>query len=159
MILGIDGLLLPFPFVLVHYSLSPLQGLFNFMVYIFPKVTKRINHHKREGVANPKRFLLAFRDSFMSRGELPSRPIRTRSRFLALNQNRGALTVEESSRQQSLQATTNSGSGTANVSREEFQIFSPVSWCYGKSARIGRVLVQEDPHVVGEEGKVNTEET
>ena len=154
MILGLDGLLLPFPFVLVHYSLSPLQGLFNFIVYIFPKVTKRINHYKRERVANPKRFLLAFRDSFLSRGALASRQLRTRSRrCLAQNQNRGSPTVEESSRQQSSQVTT-TGSGTANVSREEFQISSLDSWCDGGSAnRFGRVLVQqEDSHVVEEEG-------
>ena len=160
MVLGLDGLLLPFPFVLVHYSLSPLQGLFNFIVYIFPKVTKRINQYKREGVANPKRFLLAFRNSFMSRGELLSRSSRTRSRLLVLNPNRGSLLrVDEESSRQSLQATrTTSGSGTVHFSHEEFHISSPPGLCDGGSPRIGVLLVQEDQQHVEEEEKT-TEET
>jgi hypothetical protein len=77
--------LLPFPLMLVHFSLYPSQGLFNFIVYIFPKMTKRISRYKREGVGNPKRFMLAFRDSILSRGEETSRPRRRRSTLLSQN--------------------------------------------------------------------------
>ena len=79
---GIVDNLLPFPLGLVHFSLFPLQGLFNFMMYVFSRVKKRLEHCKREGVAHPKRFLFAFRDSIMSRGQDLSRANRTRSRLL-----------------------------------------------------------------------------
>ena len=83
-IFGLDGLL-PFPLMLVHFAVYPSQGLFNFIVYIFPKLTKRMDQYKRECVDNPKRFMMAFRDSILSRGEESSRPRRRRSSVLSQN--------------------------------------------------------------------------
>ena len=75
--------MMPFSLGCVHYILFPLQGLFNFIAYIFPKVTKRLKILKPEGVANPKRFFLAFRDSVMSIVQvLVMKASRTRSRLL-----------------------------------------------------------------------------
>jgi hypothetical protein len=139
-VLGVDDLL-PFPLALVSYCLYPSQGLFNFIVYIFPKVTKRLKDYEREGIANPKRFILAFRDSVMSRGQdnLSPRASRTRSRLQ--NQNR-ALT---SPRQTSLQTST-SNPDNAHCFREEDITSSQV--IFDRSPRFG--LAQED---VGEERK------
>jgi hypothetical protein len=77
------------------------------------------NQYKREGVGNPKRFMLAFRDTIMSRGEvLLTRSDRARSRLL--NQNRGLL--RSSTTRQSLQASSSGGPGNVNLSHEEAEI-------------------------------------
>jgi hypothetical protein len=63
---------LSFYLSVVHYILFPLQGLFNFLVFISPDVIKHLRKYKREGVSCcMKRLLLAFRDSVMSRGRSP----------------------------------------------------------------------------------------
>jgi uncharacterized MAPEG superfamily protein len=58
----------PIPMAWLHIALYPLQGLFNFMVYLQPRLTDRLNHYGRGNVANPKRFFLAIRDAITSRG-------------------------------------------------------------------------------------------
>ena len=123
LVLGLESLL-PFPMGLVHFSLFPLQGLFNFSAYIFPKLTKRLEHYKREGVAHPKRFLLAFRDSIMSRGQSLLRATRTRSRLV---QSR-----------QSLQPNRNS-IGSVNLSPEKESHNSQSLFDRSPSPRLGTV--------------------
>ena len=93
----IGSLMMPYPLGLVHYSLFALQGLFNFIVYIFPKVTRRLGQYKREGVGNPKRFVLAFYESVISRGEAESRSLRRRSSLLNQNRERRTLSMTQRS--------------------------------------------------------------
>ena len=72
---------LPFPMAFIHYMLFPLQGLFNFVAYVFSKVMIRMHHHGRQGLMNnPLKFLLSVRDVVMSKGTRPSSSTRNRSR-------------------------------------------------------------------------------
>ena len=81
LLLGIDKAM-PFPLNVANHLLYPLQGLFNFIVYLYPKVIRELSRLEREGVARPRRFLLALRDSLLSRGRpvLPSGRNRSYSR-------------------------------------------------------------------------------
>ena len=66
----------PFFMALMHYILFPLQGLFNFIVYIYPRLTARMRRQDRQEVSLPCRFWLSLKDVVMSRG----RQERTRAR-------------------------------------------------------------------------------
>jgi hypothetical protein len=67
-----DEHMMPFLLNLANHLLHPLQGLFNFIVYLHPKIQNRLRHYKRGGVAQPQRLLLALRDSLVSRGRPPT---------------------------------------------------------------------------------------
>ena len=128
MVVGQDTLL-PFPLMLVHYCLYSSQGLFNFIVYIYPKVIKRINAFKREGVGNPKRFVLAFRDSVVSRGPLALSSSRLRSRLM--DQNRALRSTRQSLR------VSSTSPGNGNPSRNRDSELEEL--CDGSPNRIGGV--------------------
>ena len=66
-----DGFAMPIPLVWLHVALYPLQGLFNFIVYILPRLIEKLSYHEQQNVAHPKRFFLALRDSLTSRGRIP----------------------------------------------------------------------------------------
>ena len=102
---------LPFQMQVVHFILFPLQGLFNFIVYIFPKVRKRLVHFKRQGIAQPKRFVLAFCDSIKSRGQVVGRGSTTPTHSRLLNRRR-PLT------QPSIQTSSVQDSGTSPRGKE-----------------------------------------
>ena len=75
----------------VHYTFSPLQGFFNLIVFLQPRVQKYWRIHKRSHGNNLiKVFYLAIRDSILSRGS----PIGRRSVFsLTLPLGRGSIAV------------------------------------------------------------------
>ena len=57
----------PFFLALAHCILFlPLQGLFNFIVYVHPKISVRMRHRDLEDVGHPWKFILSFRDVIMS---------------------------------------------------------------------------------------------
>jgi hypothetical protein len=62
----------PFLMAWFHVALYPLQGLFNFLVYLQPRLTERLRHYEQQRIAQPKRFLLAVRDALTSRGRIPT---------------------------------------------------------------------------------------
>ena len=90
--------IIPFPLAVAHFSLFPLQGLFNFIVYLFPKVERRFFQYKREGIAHPRRFVLAFRDSMLYRGQERTLPLRRRSSLLIQNRARRLSTRHDTQR-------------------------------------------------------------
>ena len=89
----------PFALSLARTALHPLQGLFNFMVYIHPKMTHHSSRYKRDGVAHPKRFLLSLRDALTSRGR-PEPTQRRMSSSRLPSWRRRASNQERISRQQ-----------------------------------------------------------
>ena len=91
----------PFWMGLTHSILFPLQGLFNFIVYLSPKMTGRMRYHERQDVAHPWRFMLSFRD-VMGRGNLTGLPrhppYRSRTRQNGLSTQNNNLQNDEEGR-------------------------------------------------------------
>ena len=93
----------PFLLGIMYFLLNPLQGLFTFLLYIVPRLSRQLRRYKRRGLPFPKRFFKAFFTSIMSRGERELRP--RRSQELHHRQSRGSI----------MTSTTTTSSGITNT--------------------------------------------
>jgi hypothetical protein len=59
----------PFPVAVIFYITFPLEGLLNFLVYIFPKLSRNLRRQEVQGEMFLIRFALSLRDAITSRGE------------------------------------------------------------------------------------------
>ena len=69
----------PFVMAALQYTMLPLQGFFNFIVYIFPTLMRNLKRQELEGEVFHKRLIFSFRDTITSRGR-PSMASRGSSR-------------------------------------------------------------------------------